>query len=225
MAEKTPTELALERARASAQESTKSITQKSDFVIPDSLDWTAWGLPMTAALLRRIPQRGGRDGDYFLSAEQAVIWAVTSFKLGLDPFLGDTYLVPASNRVNITLQGKLKKARMDGLNLGAPIFQRIPEDPEKPVLGYRCSIPIGQTAQMVEYVAMKKEWEMPGNPNWKNRCEHMLQIRAYEKAVSFAAGIGASENPDDRDLEVTKPDIPTPVVGEFVETIKVGTEK
>lgn len=194
---------ALETALAAAKSGREEQKTAAQFELPDMMDWKQWRLPVTAALLARIPQKGGRDGDYFLTREEAAVWAIVSYEMNLSPFTGDTYFMRGSNRVNVTLQGKLKRARQEGFNLGAPKFERLPADITKPCVGYKCILPVsnGKQSGQVEYAAMLTEWMMPSNPNWKTRTEHMLQVRAFEKAVSFASGVGVSENPDERDIE------------------------
>jgi hypothetical protein len=172
--------------------------------MPESLDWKKWSLPMTASILTKIPMPG-RDGDVFLTQAQAAIWAIVSFEQGLSPFTGETWFNTKTHKVNLTLQGKLTRARQLGMNLGAPKFIRIPADEKEKLIAIKCVLPTSNGT--VEYTATLSEWMMPSNPNWKNRSGHMLQVRAYEKAVSFAAGVGASEQPDDRDLG-EKPEVP-----------------
>lgn len=184
-----------ERALVKTTESTNAA-----LALPTSMDWKKWELPMTAALLAQIPMPS-RDGDKYLSPQQAAIWAIVSYEQGLSPFTGETWFNPQNNKVNLTLQGKLTRARNLGMKLGAPTFERIPADATKPCIAYKCILPTSNGK--VEYTATLAEWLMPTNPNWKNRPEHMLQVRAYEKAVSFAAGVGASEDPGDRDIEDT----------------------
>jgi len=177
---------------------------KEALAMPESLDWKKWSLPMTASILTKIPMPG-RDGDVFLTQAQAAIWAIVSFEQGLSPFTGETWFNTKTHKVNLTLQGKLTRARQLGMNLGAPKFIRIPADEEEKLIAIKCVLPTSNGT--VEYTATLSEWMMPSNPNWKNRAGHMLQVRAYEKAVSFAAGVGASEQPDDKDLG-EKPEVP-----------------
>ena len=117
-----PMQEAIERAKAK----TGAIAKAAEIALPESLDWKKWSLPVTAELLRRVPQADGS----FLTSEQAAIWAIECYDLGVSPFRGDTWYNPKANRVNLTLQGKLKVARANGLNLGAPKFERLPADAE-----------------------------------------------------------------------------------------------
>lgn len=172
--------------------------------MPESLDWKKWSLPMTAAILTKIPMPA-KDGDVFLTQAQAAIWAIVSYEQGLSPFTGETWFNTKTHKVNLTLQGKLTRARQLGMNLGAPKFIRIPVDDKEKLIAIKCVLRTSNGT--VEYTARVDEWKMPSNPNWQKREEHMCQVRAYEKAVSFAAGVGASEQPDDRDLG-EKPEIP-----------------
>lgn len=165
-----------------------------------SLDWKAIPPPMLASILVNIPFRGGaNEPDYYLQPWQAMIFALRCFKLGLSPFSNETWFNTKNNKVNVTFEGKLKLARMGGLNLSPPIFERIPEDPAKPLVAYKCTItaPHGKC----EYTATLKEWKVATSPVWRDRPEHMLQLRAAEKCLSFATGSGSSELMGEQDLQ------------------------
>jgi hypothetical protein len=167
----------------------------------NSLDWKNLPPPMLASMLVQIPFKGsGTDPDYFLAPVQAMIFAMRCYELGLSPFSNEVWFNPKSNKINVTFEGKLKLARMAGMKLSPPRFERIPA--KGPLEAYRCEMdsPTGKC----EYTAYLKDWQVSSSPVWKAKPEHMLQLRAAEKCLSFATGSGASELPDDRDLETGK---------------------
>jgi hypothetical protein len=167
----------------------------------ESLDWKKIPPPMLAQMLINIPFKGsGTDPDYYLQPWQAMIFAMRCFELELSPFSNEVWFNPKNNKVNVTFEGKLKLARKNGLNLSPPVFERIPEDAAKPLMAVKCTItaPHGPCV----YTATLKEWRMPSSPVWRDRPEHMLQLRAAEKCLSFATGTGASELMGEADLQV-----------------------
>ena len=192
-----------EQARTLQQSMVSTAQQKGldKLASIQSFDWKAVPPPMLAQMLIQIPFKGsGTDPDYYLQPFQAMIFAMRCYELGLSPFSNEVWFNPRNNKVNCTFEGKLKLARMNGLNLSPPVFTRIPADAAKPLVAYHCKIhaPSGDC----EYTAYLKDWQVTSSPVWKSKPEHMLQLRAAEKCLSFATGSGASELPDDRDLEV-----------------------
>ncbi len=164
-----------------------------------SFDWKAVPPPMLAQMLVQMPFKGGTgEPDYFLAPWQAMVFAMRCFELGLSPFSNEVWFNPKNNKTNVTFEGKLKLARKQGLNLGPPQFERIPEDVTKPLVAYKCTInsPTGPC----QYIAYLKDWQVPTSPVWKAKPDHMLQLRAAEKCLSFASGIGSSELPGEADL-------------------------
>ena len=168
-----------------------------------SLDWKNIPPPMLAQLLVNIPFKGASgDPDYFLQPWQAMIFALRAFELGLSPFSNEVWFNPKNNKTNVSFEGKLKLARMHGMKLSPPKFKRVPEDETKPLVAYTCTIktPDGEC----EYTATLKEWRMPSSPVWRDKPEHMLQLRAAEKCLSFATGSGSSELMGEQDLQTGK---------------------
>ncbi len=164
-----------------------------------SFDWKAVPPPMLAQMLVQIPFKGGTgEPDYFLAPWQAMVFAMRCFELGLSPFSNEVWFNPKNNKVNVTFEGKLKLARKLGLNLSPPQLTRDPLDKSKPLISYTCVIhsPTGPC----EYTAVLKDWIQPKSPVWRERPEHMLQLRASEKCLSFASGIGSSELMGEQDL-------------------------
>jgi hypothetical protein len=151
-----------------------------------SLDWKQIPPPMLAQILVSIPFKGsGQDPDYYLS-----------------PFSNEVWFNSKNNKVNVTFEGKLKLARMHGLQLSPPLFERIPADASKPLVAYKCSI-VAPTGKC-EYTATLKEWMVSSSPVWKAKPDHMLQLRAAEKCLSFATGSGSSELMGEQDLQTGK---------------------
>jgi hypothetical protein len=164
-----------------------------------SFDWKAVPPPMLAQMLVQMPFKGGAgEPDYFLAPWQAMVFAMRCFELGLSPFSNEVWFNPKNNKVNVTFEGKLKLARKMGLNLSPPVLTRNPVDKAKPLVSYTCVInsPTGPC----EYTATLKDWFQAKSPVWKEKPEHMLQLRAAEKCLSFASGIGSSELMGEQDL-------------------------
>jgi len=164
-----------------------------------SFDWKAVPPPMLAQMLVQMPFKGGTgEPDYFLAPWQAMVFAMRCFELGLSPFSNEVWFNPKNNKVNVTFEGKLKLARKMGLNLSPPVLTRNPVDKSKPLVSYTCVInsPTGPC----EYTATLKDWFQAKSPVWKEKPEHMLQLRAAEKCLSFASGIGSSELMGEQDL-------------------------
>jgi hypothetical protein len=189
---------ALVKADRAAQQQ-KAELAKFDNI--SSLDWKALPPPMIAQILINIPFRGASgEPDYYLQPWQAMIFAIRAYELGLSPFSNEIWFNPKNNKTNLSFEGKLKLARMHGLNLSPPVFERIPK--EGPLVAFKCTIttPSGPC----EYTATLKEWKMPASPVWRDKPEHMLQLRAAEKCLSFATGSGSSELMGEQDLQVGK---------------------
>jgi hypothetical protein len=166
-----------------------------------SLDWKSIPPPMLAQLLVNMPFKGqSGEPDFYLEPWQAMVFAIRCYELELSPFSNEVWFNPKNNKVNQTFEGKLKRARMQGMNLSPPTFKRIPEDATKPLVAYECTIKTPQGP--CSYTATLKEWKMPSSPVWRDRPDHMLQLRAAEKCLSFATGSGASELMGEQDLQV-----------------------
>ena len=168
-----------------------------------TLDWKQIPPPMLAQILVNMPFKGASgEPDYYLQPWQAMVFALRTFELGLSPFSNEVWFNPKNNKVNVTFEGKLKLARMSGMNLSPPVFTRVPADATKPLVAYTCKIkaPHG----MCEYTATLKEWMVASSPVWKQKPDHMLQLRAAEKCLSFATGSGSSELMGEQDLQTGK---------------------
>lgn len=168
-----------------------------------TLDWKNIPPPMLAQLLVNIPFKGATgEPDYYLQPWQAMIFALRAFELGLSPFSNEIWFNPKNNKTNVSFEGKLKLARMHGMKLSPPVFKRIPAEESKPLVAYKCTIisPDGPC----EYTATLKEWMVAKSPVWREKPDHMLQLRAAEKCLSFATGSGSSELMGEQDLQAGK---------------------
>jgi len=175
-----------------------------------SLDWKNIPPPVLAQVLTQMPFKGsGTDPDYFLKPWQALVFAMRCYELGLSPFSNEVWFNPKNNKVNVTFEGKLKLARKQGLNLGPPRFEVLkrPFPKGRMIAGFdqdqgqKCSMTTSNQGDPAEYTAWLSEWYVPASPVWKAKPDHMLQLRAAEKCLSFASGIGSSELPDERDID------------------------
>ncbi len=196
---------ALAKVNAAEEQERKSL-EKLNAVA--SLDWKNIPPPVLAQVLTQMPFKGsGTDPDYFLKPWQALVFAMRCYELGLSPFSNEVWFNPKNNKVNVTFEGKLKLARKQGLNLGPPKFERVTRKipPGSPMAkedwGYKCTMTTSNKGDDAEYTAWYSEWVVPSSPVWKTKGDHMLQLRAAEKCLSFASGIGSSELPDERDID------------------------
>lgn len=182
----------------SQQRQLDTLSQISNF------DWKAVPPPLLAQMLVQIPFRGGAgEPDYFLAPWQAMIFAMRCFELGLSPFSNEVWFNPKNNKVNVTFEGKLKLARTQGMNLGPPRFEQVTrKHMGKEDYGYKCRMTTGREGDEAEYTAWHSEWFVAKSPVWKEKPDHMLQLRAAEKCLSFASGIGSSELMGEQDLQV-----------------------
>ena len=183
------------------------VEQVTDF------DWKHVPPPQLAQVLCRIPFKAGAgEPDFYLQPWQALIFAMRCFELGLSPFSGEVWYNPKVNKVNVTLEGKMQLARNRGYNFGPPHFERktqpwpktaqaIPGRTED--IGYICSIKLLSSGETAQYTAWLSEWYVSKSPVWQAKTEHMLQLRAYEKCISFASGAGSSEMPGEADIDGT----------------------
>ena len=172
-----------------------------------SLDWTALPPPAVAMLLMQKPNKlsasqGG--GSWYLEPWQALAFAIFCRENGVSPFANHAWWNNQTNSANLTTEGKKIVARKQGFNLGAPRFDESLTRPwpkgvgvhpkESDDIAVRCTMSVNDKGD-VDYTAWLSEWYMPMSPVWKEKPRHMLRIRAYEKALSFASGAGISEMP------------------------------
>lgn len=201
MAELTNTEaLALKRAQELEQR-TAWMQTLSDF------DWKKLPPHQMAVILTKKPYKGGQgEPDYYLSPEQALVFALRCFELGLSPLSSEVWFDPKRWTANVTLEGKIKLARERGIT-GAPSF-REEKRPWKAgaikVAGYADEPGITATIKAGDsecaYTVWLSEWYVGTSPVWKAKPEHMMRVRAYDKVLAFAAGVGVSDMPSENEL-------------------------
>ena len=186
----------------------------------DTLDWKNLRPNQMAVLLMQRPMSVSGGGVMYLNFKQALLFAVRCFELGLSPFSDSVWFDTNRSAVNLTLSGKRELARIRGIDLGPPQFEELyrewkdvpkitesGEDAKKAGFtkdaGCRCTIRVGdiKNGEHVTYTAWINDWFVSRSPVWKARPNHMLTIRANEKAVTLALGTGASALPDERELE------------------------
>lgn len=187
----------------------------------DNLDWKGMKPHHMAILLMQKPFPVTGGGQLFLNFRQAIFFATRCYELGVSPFSSEVWFDPNRFAVNLTLEGKRQVARNRGIDLGPPTFEeitrewkdvpRISESGEeaqkagfKKDMACKCSIRVGDPShkEFVNYTAWLNDWYVGRSPVWKAKPNHMLTIRANEKAISLALGTGASAMPDERELEV-----------------------
>ena len=184
-----------------------------------SLDWKNLQPNQMALLLMQRPMAVS-GGVLYLNFRQALYFAVRAYELGVSPFSTEVWFDPARFAINLTLEGKRQVARNRGIDLGPPKFEaltrewkdvpRLTEAAEEAKkagfvkdVGYKCQIRIGdpKNGETADYTAWLSEWYVSRSPVWKQKPEHMLQIRANEKALSMCMGTGISAMPDEKELE------------------------
>lgn len=185
----------------------------------ESLDWKALKPNQAAVLLMQKPFVVSGGGTMFLNLKQALLFAVRCYELGLSPFSDGVWFDPNRGVVNLTLAGKRELARIRGIDLGPPKFEMITREwKDVPKLsetaeeakkagfskdiGYKCMIRVGDPAnhETADYTAWLSEWYVGRSPVWKAKPEHMLQVRATEKALTLVLGTGISAMPDEQEL-------------------------
>ena len=184
-----------------------------------TLNWRDLKPNQTALLLMQRPMAVSGGGSMYLSFKQALYFAVRAYELGVSPFSSGIWFDPNRFAVNLTLEGKKEVARNKGIDLGPPKFEMLTrewkdvpkvteagEEAKKAGftkdVGYKCSIRVGdvKNQEYVDYTAWMNEWYVGRSPLWKQKAEHMLQIRAHDKAISMAMGTGISSFPDEKEL-------------------------
>ena len=177
----------------------------------NSLNWRDLKPHQTALLIMQKPFQSG-GGQMYLSFRQAILFATRAYELGLSPFSSELWFDSNRASVNLTLEGKRQLLRNRGIDVGPPSFEmlsrewkdvpRITDAGEAAKkagfirdIGCKCTIRVGdpKNAETVNYTAFLNEWYVEKSPVWKTKAEHMLTIRANEKAVTLILGTGASD--------------------------------
>lgn len=180
-----------------------------------SLDWRNLQPNQMAFLLTQKPFPVSGGGTTYLTFKQALLFALRCYELGVSPLSSEVWFDPARGTTNLTLEGKKQVARNKGIDLGPPQFTELArewselpkssqnvEDLKKAGfskdLGIKCRVRVGKPehAEFSEYTAWMSEWFVSRSPVWGAKPMHMLQTRAYEKAISLAMGTGASDAVD-----------------------------
>lgn len=176
-----------------------------------TLDWKDMKPPEIALLLLQKPFPVSGGGTTFLTLRQAMLFATGCYELGVSPFSNQVWFDAAKGTVNLTFEGKKVVARNRGIDVGPPNYERLerpwPAGTPNPLnhpkdFGYKCKMRVGKPEynEKAEYMAWYSEWASPHSPVWKAKPDHMLQVRAAEKALTLALGTGASAMPDDAEL-------------------------
>jgi hypothetical protein len=191
--------------KTNAQQEIELLTEKISAIT--GKDWLlVENVPSIAYVLTKMPLAKGAT----LSYVEAIAMAFTAITEGANPFTGELYRT-GPFRFATNVQAKINKLRKQGIQVGVPQFEpRIRDWPEGKKLtrydvvtrrevafsmpnepGMTCKLPIGrdsvsQTVWLIEnYVAT--------NANWFERMDHMLQVRALGRCVTFGGGEGVSE--------------------------------
>jgi hypothetical protein len=161
-----------------------------------------------AFLLTHMPLAKGAT----MSLPEALAFYLTAIAEGANPFTGELYRTGAW-RFATNVQAKINKLRKMGIDVGVPKFtkkerewpkidgkpkkliryvnnQAVSFDMEKEP-GVVCEITIGKSPVEQE-VWLIGEY-MPNNQNWYDRMDHMLQVRALGRCVTFGGGEGVSD--------------------------------
>lgn len=172
-----------------------------------SFDWKSLPPHIMAQVLMKKPYRGkANEPDYYLTPEQALVFAMRCFELGLSPLSSEVWFDRDRWSVNVTLEGKLRLARERG-NVGPPTFEeksrpwkagafKVAGFDQEP--GILCTITVND--KPCSYMCWMSEWYMSSSPVWKSKPLHMTTIRAYDKALAFASGAGISDMPSEREI-------------------------
>ena len=185
-----------------------------------TLNWKELKPHHTALLLMQKPINVSGGGTLYLTFKQALLYAVRAFELGLSPFSDNLWFDPNRGTTNITLSGKRELARLRNIDLGPPSFAEVYRDwkdvpkvtstgAEAQKLGFSkdmgvtCTMRVGdpKNGEHVNYTAWINDWFQPKSPVWREKPNHMLTIRANEKALSLVLGTGASAMPDEKELD------------------------
>jgi|SRR5215471_314191 len=180
-------------------------------------NWKTLKPNVMARVLMKKPYRGKTgEPDYYLTPEQALVFAMRSFELGLSPLSSEVWFDRDRWSTNVTLEGKIRLARERGIT-GAPTFkeEKRPWRKGSPaLLGYAEEPGITATIKAGDsecsYTVWLSEWMVSTSPVWKAKPTHMMMVRAYDKVLAFAAGVGVSSMPDEKEIQAEDiPALPT----------------
>jgi hypothetical protein len=193
--------IALEQAAQTQQKTLKD----GEWSGVTSYDWRQVPPPVLAKLYSQLPL--GKAGSY-LPMAQCFALAMEYFETGKNPLKGHVYILP-SGRLGTSLEGLLIELKNKGVKIGKPKYERagkpwpkglelrrfedrreIPFTMEQ-MPGMTCTVSIDD--EDCTYTCWLDEWFMPGNPNWWNRMDWMLRVRAFMNCLKLGSGIGISE--------------------------------
>lgn len=181
-----------------------------------------------AQLLVKIPHKGNSgEPDWYMSPEQALVHSMRCYNLGLDVFSGQVWFKPDTWTTTATLEGKQVLASQRP-NIGTPAITEIKRawvaGYVKPAAlksydqepGLRCTIQVG--SGQVVYDCWFTEWTT-NKVLWLSKPLHMLGVRAREKALGIALGVGSSDMPDEKEIESAEeiPELPQTITAKRVE--------
>jgi len=143
--------------------------------------------------------------NYAQSIPHGIILAMhcAKYEYKISPDEGHVYITPAG-KIGTSLEGLKIKAEHRGMKMGIPRFTEVERPNEFTVeikgqkqtikldKGVKCELEIN--GQPCDYTAWLSEWFMGSNPNWVNRTNHMLRVRAESNCIKFATGVGVSES-------------------------------
>lgn len=194
-------------ALLNAATSTKAAMEKKESTAPawlesiETLDWQKMPVPVLTQVLTRkpFPPTERNSPQRFLSFNQAFFLALWLGENQL-PISGHCWWYNfETDTPELSVEGKLRLARKDGIKLGAPTFNRIPENFKEPLFAYDCALPVDGTTQVYTYRAFLSMfgYKFNGQPKgglWSNEGgkEHMLRVRAYDGCMK-QMGFGFSE--------------------------------
>lgn len=172
-----------------------------------NFDWKNIPPHQMAMVLTKKPYRGkAQEPDYYLTVPQALVFAMRCFELGLSPLSSEVWFDRDRWSTNVTLEGKIRLARERGIT-GAPTFK----EEKRPwkvgaikISGYTDEPGITATIKAGDsdcsYTVWLSEWYVGTSPVWKAKPEHMMRVRAYDKVLAFAAGVGVSDMPSENEI-------------------------
>jgi hypothetical protein len=190
----------------------------------DGNDWlVVENVPAIAYLLTKMPLAKGAT----LSYPEAMAMAFTCVSEKANPWTGEVYRT-GPFRFGTNVQQKINKLRREGIQVGVPSFDPQFRDwpagkkltrydyvtkreisfdmPREP--GMTCNLPLGKS--LVSQTVWLIENFVSSNDNWYSRMDHMLQVRALGRCVTFGGGEGVSDNvgvdtPEDtKEVEVSE---------------------
>ena len=168
--------------------------------------------PVQLAILVRQrefpPEQFGGVGRH-LSWGNSFLVGTWLFMHGFHPSTHEWWYNWETNTPEMSVEGKLSKARREGWKLGAPRYKRHPEDETKQLTAWECWQPVFIEGGWQDFwykadvrlFAFKKDGKTYKSGHWSTEAgrEHMLRVRALDGCLK-QVGYGFSEPleiPDD----------------------------